>query len=40
MTKTSFALTYLREAIAADEEITVELRNYRKDANSSGTVSR
>ena len=25
------ALTYLREAIAADEDITVELRNYRKD---------
>jgi PAS domain S-box-containing protein len=29
--KDQLALTYLREAIAADEEITVELRNYRKD---------
>ena len=29
--KDQLALTYLREAIAADEEVTVELRNYRKD---------
>ena len=29
--KDQLALTHLREAIAADEDITVELRNYRKD---------
>jgi PAS domain S-box-containing protein len=28
---TTIALTHLREAIAADEDITVELRNYRKN---------